>query len=127
MTNEEKANEIALKYAREYLVSRNDSHKQNILFKESSIIECEKASLEMAQWKDERIKELEITLECRSKYERIYRNEFLKAEKEALINKACEWLRKNTYEGTCEQILSKKPYPFMRDFINEFKNAMKGE
>jgi hypothetical protein len=127
MTNEEKAREIALKYAREYLVSRNDSHKQNILFKESSIIECEKASLETAQWKDERIKELEVTLNCRSKYERIYRDEFLKAEKEALINKACEWLKGNMYEGISGQMLSKKPYPFMRDFINEFKNAMKGE
>lgn len=56
MTNEEKAEEIALKYAREYLVSRNDSHKQNILFKESSFIECEKAALEVVKWKDEQIK-----------------------------------------------------------------------
>lgn len=63
------------------------------------------AAYAMAQWKDEQ----------------------LEAEKQALIDKACEWLRENTYEGTCEQILSKKPYPFMRDFINEFKNAMKGE
>ena len=73
MTNEEKANKIALKYAREYLVSRNDSHKQNILFKESSIIECEKASLEMAKWKDE---------------------DFAK-EKQSLIDKACRWLQKH--------------------------------
>lgn len=55
------------------------------------------------------------------------KDEEIKAEKQALIDKACEWLRKNTYEGTCEQILSKKPYPFMSDFINEFKNAMKGD
>ena len=54
--NEKKAEEIALKYAKEYLVSRNDSHKQNILFKESSIIECEKAALEMGKLKDEQIK-----------------------------------------------------------------------
>lgn len=78
MTNEEKANEIALKYAREYLVSKNDSHKQNILFKESSIIECEKASLEMAKWKDE---------------------DFAK-EKQSLIDKACEWLEHNVWEYT---------------------------
>lgn len=50
----------------------------------------------------------------------------LEAEKEALIDKACEWLRYNMYEGTCEQMLSKKPYPFMSDFIEEFKQAMKG-
>ncbi len=63
------------------------------------------ALLNMANWKDEQ----------------------LESEKQQWIDKACEWLRKNTYEGTCEQILSKKPYPFMSDFINEFKNAMKGE
>ena len=64
------------------------------------------AALAMAKWKDEQ----------------------LEAEKQALIDKACEWLRNNMYEGTCEQMLSKKPYPFMCDFIiNEFKNAMKGE
>ena len=40
------------------------------------------------------------------------------------IEKACKWLKNNMYEGTCEQILSKKPYPFMQDFINEFKKAM---
>lgn len=71
--NEEKAQEIALKYAREYLVSRNDSHKQNILFKESSIIECEKASLEAMELKDKQFE----------------------AEKQALIDKACEWLKTN--------------------------------
>lgn len=54
------------------------------------------------------------------------KDEDFKAEKQALIDKACEWLRKNMYEGTCEQMLSKKPYPFMSDFINEFKQAMKG-
>lgn len=44
-----------------------------------------------------------------------------------MIDKACEWLRRNMYEGTCEQISSKKPYPFMKDFIEEFKQVMKGE
>lgn len=56
----------------------------------------------------------------------------LKAKEEVtttdtFINKACEWLRNNMYEGTCEQMLSKKPYPFMSNFIDEFKQAMKGE
>lgn len=60
------------------------------------------ALIEMAEWKDE---------------------QFAK-EKQQLIEKACEWLKTNMYEGTCEQILSKKPYPFMQDFINEFKKAM---
>lgn len=58
MSNEEKSEVISLKYAREYMVSRRDRHKQNILFKESSIIECEKAAMEMAQWKDEYYKKL---------------------------------------------------------------------
>ena len=62
------------------------------------------AAYAMAQWKDEQ----------------------LEAEKQALIDKACEWLRNNMYEGSCEQMLSKKPYPFMSDFIEEFKKAMKG-
>lgn len=30
------------------------------------------------------------------------------------------------YEGISGQMLSKKPYPFMSDFIEEFKQAMKG-
>ena len=107
MTNEEKANEIALKYAREYVVSKNDSHKQNILFKESSIIECEKASLEMAKWKDERI----------------YRDEFLEAEKEALIDKACEWWENElTYPTMTQADID----DFVLGRIKEFKQAMKG-
>jgi hypothetical protein len=55
------------------------------------------------------------------------KDEDAKAEKQALIDKACEWLRYNMYEGTCEQMLSKKPYPFMSDFIEKFKQAMEGE
>lgn len=43
-----------------------------------------------------------------------------------MIDKACEWLRRNMYEGTCDQISSKKPYPFMKDFIEEFRQAMEG-
>lgn len=52
MTNEKKAAEIALKFAKTYTVSRNNSHKENILFNESSFVECEKAAMEMAKWKD---------------------------------------------------------------------------
>ena len=58
----------------------------------------------MAQWKDEQ----------------------LEAEKQALIDKACEWLNNNMYKGSCEQMLSKKPYPFMSDLTEEFKQAIKG-
>lgn len=43
-----------------------------------------------------------------------------------MIDKACEWLRRNMYEGTCDQISSKKPYTFMKDFIEDFRQAMKG-
>lgn len=43
-----------------------------------------------------------------------------------MIDKACEWLRRNMYEGTCEQISSRKPYPFMKDFIEEFRKVMEG-
>ena len=51
----DKSNEIALKYAKEYLVSRRDSHKQNILFKENSFVECEKVAIEMAEWKEQQM------------------------------------------------------------------------
>ena len=46
----EKAEEIAVKHAKTYTVSRNNSHKNNILFNESSIVECEAAANEMAIW-----------------------------------------------------------------------------
>lgn len=45
---------------------------------------------------------------------------------DVFLDKACEWLRRNMYEGTCDQISSKKPYPFMKDFIEEFRQAMEG-
>lgn len=72
--------------------------------------------MQMAQWKDERIKELEATLNCRSKYERIYRNEFLKSEKQALIDKACEWMSSHL----------QMQYDSFGSFINAFRKAMKG-
>lgn len=58
ITNVEKAEEIALKNSKEYLVSRNNSHQQDILFKENSIVECEKCAMEMAEWKDDYYKKL---------------------------------------------------------------------
>ena len=57
MTNEDKAEEIAVKNAKSYIVSKNNSHLNNILFTESSIIECEKTALEMAEWKDKQFNE----------------------------------------------------------------------
>lgn len=99
MKNEEKAKEIALKYAIKYLVSRNDSHKQNILFKESSISECEKASLQMAKWKDEQFK----------------------AEKQALIDKACEWLR-----NKADRYYPNTIFGDTKELVQDFKKAMKG-
>lgn len=100
MKNEEKAKEIALKYAIKYLVSRNDSHKQNILFKESSISECEKASLQMAKWKDEQ----------------------LEAEKQALIDKACEWME---YHLSFDVMMFDKGVS-VDTIVSDFKQAMKG-
>lgn len=41
---------IAVGNSRTYLVSRNESHKQNILFSESSITECENSALQMYGW-----------------------------------------------------------------------------
>lgn len=119
MKNEEKAKELA-----DYYAGETD-------YKETAAYD---AALAMAEWKDERIKELEVTLKCRSKYERIYRDEFLKAEKEALINKACEWLRNNiesdkylspdeeSYRMGCGV-----DYLETNMFIEDFKKAMKGE
>lgn len=99
MTNEEKAREIANNCSTT-IVGAEVSDETYI----TTEPDCYTAAMSMAQWKDEQ----------------------LEAEKQALIDKACEWLRNNMYEGTCEQMLSKKPYPFMSDFIEEFKQAMKG-
>ena len=76
------------------------------------------ALIEMAEWKDEQPKEINC-----GKVLQLRRGAYKKGYDKA-IEKACEWLKNNMYEGTCEQMLSKKPYPFMQDFINEFKNAM---
>ena len=107
MTNEEKAKELA-----GYCAGETD-------YKETAAYD---AALAMAQWKDERIKELEVTLNCRSKYERIYRNEFLEAEKQALIDKACEWWEMEIIYPTMTQ--AEKEWFEAR--IEAFKKAMKG-
>ena len=116
MTNEEKAREIANNCSTK-IVGAEVSDETYI----TTEPDCYTAAMAMAQWKDERIKELEVTLNCRSKYERIYRNEFLKAEKEALINKACEWLRENASKHIHGQ------YSFLKGLmLEEFQQAMKG-
>jgi hypothetical protein len=112
MTNEEKAEEIALKYAREYLVSKNDSHKQNILFKESSIIECEKAALEMGKLKDEQIKAIaEIVADIfGSPYE------YSPLDEDLLENEVCE----NCCNGSdCNDALC-----WLKYFEMKYKNKM---
>lgn len=57
--------------------------------------------------------------------EKVYDNDIEYIRTDVFIEKACEWLKNNMYEGTCEQILSKKTYPFMRDFIEEFRKVIK--
>ena len=74
-----------------------DVNKDNCEF-----YDCYISGIEMAEWKEK---------------------EFAQ-EKQNLIDKACEWLKNNMYEGICEQILSKNTYPFMRDFIEEFRKAI---
>lgn len=113
MTNEDKAREIANNSSTK-IVGAEVSDETYI----TTEPDCYTAAMTMAKWKDERIKELEVTLKCRSKYERIYRNEFLKAEKEALINKACEWLERNVWEYTGFDSY---------ELSEAFKKAMKGE
>lgn len=113
MTNEEKASEIVIKIQNSSSLDY-DSRRAKYMYD---------SAMEMAQWKDERIKELEVTLNCRSKYERIYRDEFLKAEKEALINKACEWWEN---ELTCPTMTQADIDDFVLGRIKEFKRAMKG-
>lgn len=103
MANKEKAHEIVnnqRQWIADFIEKNNLSRvKMHIAFK--MYIACS----EMAQWKDE---------------------QFAK-EKQELIDKACEWMKNNMHEGTCEKMLSKNPYPCMKDFIEEFKKAMKGE
>ena len=135
MSNKEKAEEISLKYAREYMVSRRDSHKQNILFKESSIIECEKAAMEMAQWKDEHYKEREEglletinALEIRLKKTQesgMYFFDQYNVQKQQLIDKACKFLKSYCQDtpdglGYIAGIVNDKT-------IEDFKKYMEGE
>jgi hypothetical protein len=57
--------------------------------------------------------------------EKLYDNDVEYIRTDVFIEKTCEWLKNNMYEGTCEQILSKNPYPFMSDFIEEFRKVIK--
>lgn len=90
MTNEEKANEIARCDCQKHykgfdLCNTYKFHEKNYCGRKA-------AALEAMEWKDER---------------------FAK-EKQALIDKACEWLKENY------------PYYFETDIEKEFVNAMKG-
>ncbi len=124
MTNEEKAQEIGEKCATIAMEMCSCEY------------ECTQSALLMAEWKDEQYKEreegLRKTIDAldaklqKANESGMYYFDKCNIQKQALIDKACEWLRNNMYEGTCEQMLSKKPYPFMRDFIEEFKQAVKG-
>jgi hypothetical protein len=121
MTNEEKAREILSCPKCPFRTDR--PHKIDIGEDACAVCFDYESVMAMAKWKDERIKELEITLKCRSKYERIYRNEFLKAGKEALINKACEWLRENASKH-----IHGPAYMFYgENMIEEFKQAMEDQ
>ena len=125
MTNEKKAHEIASLITSVYGVNIERE------------IHIYTAAIEAMEWKDNEYKEREEGLRetinaLEAKLQKanevgMYYFDQCNFQKQALIDKTCEWLKANMYEGTCEQILSKKPYPFMSDFINEFKQAMKGE
>jgi len=135
MTNEDKAKEIVneqWQWIADFIEKNNLSKedRNQIRFKMYN------ALLYMARWKDEQYKEKEeglretinalgARLQKANEYGMYYFDQ-CNIQKQQLIEKACEWLKTNIYEGTCEQILSKKPYPFMRDFITDFKQAMKG-
>lgn len=103
MGNEEKARELAIR-----LMGGGNRNIQPLV----------DALIDMAEWKDEHPVEISGRLALQLR-EQAYKKGYDKA-----IEKACEWLKNNMYEGTCEQILSKKPYPFMQDYINEVKKAM---
>ena len=98
MTNEEKAKEILSCHKCPFRTGR--PHTSDIPEDACAVCFDYKSVMAMAQWKDEQ----------------------LEAEKQALIDKACEWLNNNMYEGTCEQMLSKKP-SLIRDLREEFKQA----
>ena len=96
MTNEEKAYEIA-RFNREFYGEGGASHKY-------SEEECYDSAMDMAKWKDE---------------------QFAK-EKQALIDKGCEWLRNNKEHPLigCEDSCL---IGFLtEEFIMEFRKAIEG-
>jgi hypothetical protein len=123
MTNEEKAQALV--------------DELGIIYTECNRVTIKKKIMQMAEWKDEQYKEREEGLRetidaLDAKLQKscetgMYYFDQCNIQKQKLIDKACEWLRRNMYEGTCDQISSKKPYPFMKDFIEELRQAMEGE
>lgn len=115
MTREEEIKQTARKYFGDYL----DGLKGEVLTVQQTFEDAAKWADEHPNlYNDEKYHTVKVS--CLDELNR-------KAELyDVFLDKACEWLKSNMYEGTCEQILSKKPYPFMRDFINEFKQAMEG-
>ena len=94
MTNEEEAREIANNSSTK-IVGAEVSDETYI----TTESDCYTAAITMAKWKDEQFK----------------------AEKEALINKACEWLRENASKHIHGQ------YSFLKGLmLEEFQQAMKG-
>ena len=94
MKNEEIAREIANKCSTE-IIGAEVSDETYI----TTEPDCYTAAMEMADWKDERFE----------------------AEKQALIDKACEWLRENVSKHIHGQ------YSFLKGLmLEEFQQAMKG-
>lgn len=91
ITNEEKAREIAARNA------------YNYEYEESSEVECEQSTFEMAEWKDE---------------------QFTK-QKQELIDKSCEWMKDNvphyleSYGPESSDVCIEK-----ESLINDFRKAM---
>ena len=102
MTNEEEAREIANNSSTK-IVGAEVSDETYI----TTESDCYTAAITMAKWKDEQFK----------------------AEKEALINKACEWLRNNSYmlddwdEDKCWVTFE---FTSKDEMIKDFHKTMKG-
>lgn len=103
MTNEEKANEIARCDCQKHYKGFNlcNSYK----FHEKNYCSRKAAALEAMEWKDEQFE----------------------AEKQALIDKACEWLEQHLYDD--EYIIRDNEGTWVDAYFlsKGFKQAMKGE
>ena len=124
MTNEEKANELA-----DYYAGETD-------YKECAAYD---AALAMAQWKDDQYKEREEglretidTLDAKlqkANEDGMYYFDKCSIQKQQLIDKACEWLRNNSYmldnwdEDKCWVTFE---FTSKDEMIEEFRKAMKG-